>query len=71
MRIENQVFFAPGILFSEVDFRGDDLPKLVGARLQGFFLQPAYHCAQVGHAFAAGVLVLACVDVLARMQTRH
>jgi len=33
------------------------------------FFSRAYDCAQAGHAFAAGVLVLACVDALARMQT--
>ena len=69
MRIEDQLYFAPGILFADIDLRGDDLPRLISARLRGFYLEPAYYSAQKGHAFAAGLLVLAGVDALARMQT--
>lgn len=69
MRIENQLYFAPNILFADVDFGGPGLPEQFRARMIGFYLNPAHACAQSGHAFAAGALVLLCVDALARLQT--
>jgi len=69
MPIQDCLYFAPDIRFSEVDFRSADLPRQFRARLQGFYLRPAYDCAEIGHAFAAGALVLACADALARFQT--
>lgn len=69
MRIEDHLYFAPHIRFDEVDFGGADLPLQLAARLQGFYLEPARQCAGAGHAFAAGILVLACIDALARFQT--
>jgi len=69
MRIEDQLYFAPNILFADVDFGGAGLPEQFRARIRGFYLGPAHACAQDGHAFAAGALVLLCVDALARLQT--
>jgi hypothetical protein len=67
MRIEDHLYFAPGIRFDDVDVHGTGLPEQFRARIQGFYLQPAYDCAQRGQAFAAGALVLVCVDALARI----
>jgi hypothetical protein len=36
--------------------------------MEGFYLQPAELCADKNAAFAAGVLVLTCIDALARIQ---
>jgi hypothetical protein len=69
MRIDDQLYFAPNILFADVDFGGAGLPEQFRARMRGFYLKPAHECAQLGHAFAAGALVLLCVDALARLQT--
>lgn len=68
MRIDDLLYFAPGIRFDEVDFSGRDLPEQFRERLEGFYLRPASLCADAGAAFAAGVLVLACIDALARIQ---
>ena len=69
MRIEDQLYFAPNIRFADVDFGGAALPAQFRARMWGFYLAPAHACARGGHAFAAGALVLLCVDALARLQT--
>jgi hypothetical protein len=69
MRIEDQLYFAPNILFEDVDFGGGRLPEQFRARIHGFYLGPADACARAGHGFAAGALVLLCVDALARLQT--
>jgi hypothetical protein len=69
MRIEDHLYFAPGVRFTEVNFDDVHLPEHLRARIQGFYLQPASECAGAGHAFAAGVLVLVCIDALARFST--
>src|SRR5882672_10174553 len=66
--IDDILYFAPGILFDEVDLGGQQLPEQFRARIEGFYLQPADLCADKDAAFAAGVLVLACIDALARVQ---
>jgi len=69
MRIDEQLFFAPGIPFDQVDFFGAKLPDQLAARVRGFYLEPARLCAEKEHGFAAGTLLLACVDALARWKT--
>jgi hypothetical protein len=69
MRIDEQLYFAPGIPFGQVDFSGETLPEQIAARVRGFYLEPALLCIQERHGFAAGVLLLSCVDALARWRT--
>src|SRR6185437_113207 len=69
MRIGEFLYFAPGIPFDEVDFSGERLPDQLEKRFRGFYLDPAKNCAEGGHGFATGVLLLSCVDALARMTT--
>jgi len=69
MRIGELLLFAPGIPFDEVDFSGERLPDQVETRLRGFYLDPAKTCAEGGHGFATGILLLSCIDALARMVT--
>ena len=69
MRIGELLFFAPGITFDQVDFSGEELPDQFEHRVRSFYLKPAAVCVEAGFAFAAGVLLLACVDALARMKT--
>jgi hypothetical protein len=68
MRIDDILYFAPGIRFDEVDLGGQQLPEQFRARIEGFYLRPAELCADKDAAFAAGALVLACIDALARIQ---
>ena len=34
----------------------------------GFYIEPAHECARSNHAFASGVLLVACIDALARLR---
>lgn len=69
MRIRDQLYFAPGITFAEVDTVGPALAQQVGQRIQGFYLAPAVELAEAGHAFAAGVMAVTAIDALARLRT--
>lgn len=68
MKINDRLYFAPGIRFSEVDIDGPELPDHFRRRLDGFYIEPAEKCAQCGYAFAAGVLLVSCIDALAYMR---
>ncbi len=70
MDINGILHFAPGIPFSTVDWGGDSLPEQFSCRIMGFYLEPAAICAQNGHAFAAGLLLVSCIDALARLKYR-
>lgn len=66
MRIDDVLYFAPNVRFDEVDFTSPALPDLFAKRLRGFYLEPAARALEYGDAFAAGVLLVACIDSLAR-----
>ena len=68
MKIGEILFFAPGIRFSEVDLNGSGLPEQFRRRVTGFYVEPAEECAQRGWPFAAGVLLVSCIDALARLR---
>lgn len=72
MRIGDVLYFAPGIPLSQVDLSGPrcgtQLPEQFKRRMAGFYVEPAEQCAQGGHAFAAGVLLVSCIDALARLR---
>ena len=65
MRDGDDLFFAPGIRFSEVDLKGNAWPEQYRARVKGFYFQPAELCIESKHAFAAGLLVLSAIDFMA------
>jgi hypothetical protein len=69
MRKGKHLYFAPGITFSNVDTTGVNLPQQVGERIRGFYLVPARALAELGHAFASGVMLVTAIDALARLQT--
>ena len=71
MDINGILHFAPDIPFSKVDWGGDRLPEQFRCRIAGFYLEPAAICAQNGHAFAAGLLLVSCIDALARLKYRN
>jgi hypothetical protein len=63
-----RLFFAPGIGFDEVDPNAAGFPDLFELRVEGFYLIPADDCIAKGHAFAAGLLLVSCIDALARLK---
>jgi hypothetical protein len=69
MKIDDVLYFAPGLRFDEVDFDGPGLPSQLEARMVGFYLEPADWCIKMKFAFAAGVLLTTCIDALSRAQT--
>lgn len=68
MRLGDYVYFAPGIRFAELDLGGRRLPEQFERRIAGYYLDPALDCCDCGHAFAAGLVIVACIDALARLQ---
>jgi hypothetical protein len=67
MRIADQLYFAPNIRFRQLDLTGDVLPDQFGARIRGFYLDPAISLAKKGHAFSCGVLLVVTIDAIARV----
>jgi hypothetical protein len=65
MRKGDDLFFAPGIRFGEVDLGGEKLPDQYLGRIRGFYLEPARLCINHGHAFAAGLLLVSTIDFMA------
>jgi hypothetical protein len=69
MKIGDFLYFAPGVRFGEVDLDGHKFPEQFGRRIDGFYIEPAEECAKCGYAFAAGVLLVTCIDALARLRS--
>ena len=67
MKVGDQVFFAPGIRFRDLDLDGTRIPEQYGARIEAYYLIPAREAANAGHAFAAGVLALTAIDAMAKV----
>lgn len=70
MDINGILHFAPGIPFNDVDREGTKLPGQFRRRIEGFYLEPAECCIESGCAFAAGLLLVSCIDALARLKYR-
>lgn len=68
MRVGDLLYFAPGIRFDQVDLGAHSLPEQFRQRIDGLYIVPAEECAGRGHAFAAGVLLVSCIDALARLR---
>jgi hypothetical protein len=68
MNINQVLYFAPGIPFIEVDWVGAGFPAQFQQRIHGYYIEPAKYCADAGHAFAAGVLLVSAIDALARLK---
>ena len=65
MRKGDDLFFAPGVRFSELALEDGRFVNQLRQRVVGFYLQPARLCIDNGHAFAAGVLLVSTIDFLA------
>jgi len=68
MRIGEILYFAPGIRFDKVDLNGTGLPRQFECRIAGFYLDAADRCAKGSFAFASGVILVSCIDALARLR---
>jgi len=68
MKIDDLLYFAPGVRFDQVDLNSPKLPEWFRRRVEGFYVRPAKECAHNGHAFAAGVLLVSCIDALSRLR---
>ena len=68
MRDGDILYFAPKIRFREVHLNGSGLPNQYHERIIGFYVYPAEECAARGQAFASGVLLVNCIDALARLR---
>lgn len=69
-QIDGTFFFAPGIPFSVVDTETEEIVDQFRKRIDGFYLEPAAQLCKRGNAFAAGVLLVSCVDALSRYDPR-
>jgi hypothetical protein len=67
-RIADKLYFAPDLLFTELDWTGMRLPGQFRQRIHGLYLAPAIILARNKHAFAAGVLTVCAIDALAKMK---
>jgi hypothetical protein len=65
MRQGDDLFFAPGVRFDEVDLVGPGLSEQYRARIEGFYLAPARLCIEQCYAFAAGLLLVSTIDFMA------
>jgi hypothetical protein len=62
------LYFAPTIPFREVALESALLPGQFKCRIAGFYIAPAEQCAKRNHAIAAGLLLVCCIDALARLR---
>ena len=65
MREGDDLYFAPGIRFSDVDLIGHALADHYRARIDGFYLAPTRLCIEHRYAFAAGLLLVSTIDFMA------
>lgn len=72
MIIDDILFFSPSIKFQNLEIESQkNLPDQFKERIQGFYLEPIKQLNDVGHAFAAGVLLVSCIDALSRYDAIH
>jgi hypothetical protein len=69
MLIKEELYYAPDIRFADLDLSGNLLPDQFKTRIHGYYLLPAAQACEAGHAFAAGALLVSCIDALARIRS--
>jgi hypothetical protein len=67
MRIEDKLYFSPGVTFSQLDLSGEKLAGQVKNRIDYFFLKPVGLLLEKKYSFAAGVILVSCIDYLAKI----
>jgi hypothetical protein len=68
-RIADELYFAPGIPFSRVDWSGSHLPAQYQQRIEGFYLKPAMVLGRAKQHFPSGLLVVCAIDAVALIMT--
>lgn len=69
MRVAGDLYFAPGVTFSELGLDDDEeLVDHLAQRIKGYYLSPARELVKSGHAFASGVIIVTCIDALSRFE---
>jgi hypothetical protein len=68
VKIGEVIYFAKGIPFSWVNLDGQELPEQFRRRIEDLYIAPAEECAGREHPFAAGVILVSCIDALARLR---
>jgi hypothetical protein len=63
-RIGEDLFFAPGISFADLDFEYGHLPDQFYRRINGYYLEPARQLAHARKDFASGLLAVCAADAL-------
>jgi len=71
MRIDDRILFAPGVPFDQLRQEDEDLLHQVRDRFEGFFFSPAENLCDSGHGFAAGLLLLAALESVCRLDLRR
>jgi hypothetical protein len=69
MRISDHIYFAPNVKFSQLSPDRGLLLSQYCARIEGYYLFPARALAEEGHAFASGLVLVSCIDALARIES--
>ena len=68
-RVAEQLYFAPSVRFTDLDWSGERLPLPFQQRIAGFYLEPAVKLAKARHDFASGILAVCAMDALALFMT--
>ena len=66
MKIKDHLYFAPGVSFHGLNVYAPDILGKFRRRIEGYYLEPARLLTKEEHAFAATVLLVSCLDALAR-----
>jgi hypothetical protein len=70
MKIGDTLFFSPKYPFGNLDFKNSDQIALAFRdRVDGFYLEPAERLIASKNAFAAGLIIFAGIEFLARMSS--
>ena len=65
MRKGDDLYFAPDVLFTEVNLGDISFVNHLRKRIDGYYFAPTRLCIAQGHAFGAGVLLVSTIDFLA------
>jgi hypothetical protein len=68
-RLNEILYFAPGVRFRDVDLTGNRLPKQIYQRVDGFYIKPAIELARSNQAFASGLLSVCAMDHMGYLLT--
>lgn len=68
MRIGDELFYASGVAFKDIDLDSGLILEHFSTRIVCYYIEPAEKCSDLGCGFASGLLLVSCIDALARFQ---